>query len=82
MQIDRRFFLKALGLTGAALSTGQPLNAKPSIQEEEKEFYGILYDSTMCAGCQGCEFACAEAHGLPEPDYEDIPEIGKKRKEQ
>jgi Fe-S-cluster-containing dehydrogenase component len=79
MGIDRRFFLKALGLTGIALGTGSQTNAKPG-SEEEGEFYGILYDSTWCAGCQGCEIACAQEHGLTEPALDDIPEIGKKRK--
>jgi Fe-S-cluster-containing dehydrogenase component len=48
--------------------------------ENKNEFYGILYDSTRCAGCQGCEFACAEAHGLPAPSFEDLPVIGTERK--
>lgn len=80
MGVDRRNFLKALGLTGVALGTGKPLNASTEALEDDKEFYGILYDSTYCIGCQSCEMACAESNGLPELDPEDYPEVGKKRK--
>lgn len=34
------------------------------------EFFGILYDSTLCVGCRTCEYECAAAHGLPEPASE------------
>lgn len=44
---------------------------------EEKEFVGILVDTTRCVGCQTCEEACAEANGLPEPAPED-PSPGRK----
>ncbi|MGM0666656.1 MAG: 4Fe-4S dicluster domain-containing protein [Bacteroidota bacterium] len=80
MSIDRRNFLKALGLTGVALGSGTKLNADPVRKGDDKEFYAILYDSTLCAGCQGCEWECALEHGLPDPDLEDIPEVGKVRK--
>jgi Fe-S-cluster-containing dehydrogenase component len=79
MSIDRRNFLKALGLTGVALGSGSKLNADPVNKGDDKEFYAILYDSTLCAGCQGCEWECALEHGLPDPDLEDIPEVGKIR---
>ena len=79
MSIDRRSFFKVLGLTGLSLGTGQKLNAK-SKKEDETEFYSILYDSTRCGGCQCCEIVCALEHGLPEPDIEDMPEIGISRK--
>ncbi len=77
MAIDRRSFLKFLGLTGGVLALGRQSHASP-IEPTDVEFYGILYDSTRCAGCQGCEFACAAAHDLPAP--EDSPEVGVVRK--
>ena len=79
MSIDRRDFFKILGVTGASLATGSRLNASPT-GTEKSEFLGMLYDSTRCAGCQGCEFACAEAHGLPAPSFEDLPVPGTVRK--
>ena len=79
MGVDRRNFLKALGLTGVALGTGKPLGATAEPVEEGNEFSGILFDSTWCAGCQGCEIACAESHGFEPPALEDVPEVGLKR---
>jgi len=81
MNINRRNFLAVLGVTGVSLATGSKLQAsQENKNENEKEFYGILYDSTRCVGCQSCEFACAAEHGLPEPDPKDMPEVGKIRK--
>jgi len=79
MSVNRRSFLKVLGLTGLSIGTGQQLNAKPA-KEDTTEFYSILYDSVLCGGCQVCELVCALEHGLPEPDIEDIPEVGIRRK--
>jgi Fe-S-cluster-containing dehydrogenase component len=77
MGIDRRNFFRVLGVTGVSLAIGKELGATPK-NESEVEFFGVLYDSTRCVGCQSCEFACAEANGLPEP--EDYPEVGVIRK--
>jgi formate dehydrogenase iron-sulfur subunit len=79
MNLDRRNFLRVLGVTGTSLALSKPLNANAGTVDEEKtEFYGILYDSTRCVGCQSCEFSCAEANGLPEPA--GSPEVGVHRK--
>lgn len=77
MRIDRRNFFRMLGITGASLAIGKEVSATPQ-NENEIEFFGILYDSTLCVGCQNCEFACAAANGLPDPT--DTPEIGVLRK--
>jgi formate dehydrogenase iron-sulfur subunit len=66
MAINRRNFIRALGVTGAGISFGKVLSAAPKT-ESDIEFSGVLYDSTRCAGCQTCESSCAEANGLPEP---------------
>lgn len=73
MRLDRRNFLRVLGVTGATLALGKEGKASPAT-ESDIEFYGILYDSTRCVGCQSCEYACAEANGLPEPT--GMPEVG------
>jgi Fe-S-cluster-containing dehydrogenase component len=77
MGINRRDFFKAMGITGITLAFGNNSIAKQE-SETTVEFYGILYDSTRCVGCQSCEFACAEANQLPEPT--DSPEPGIIRK--
>jgi len=79
MGINRRNFFRAVGLTGLVLGTGKKLNAVPD-KIDDTEFYGVLYDSTRCVGCQSCELACAQANGLPEPDPEDYPVPGIQRK--
>jgi len=79
MGINRRNFFKVLGLTGVSLGTGKKLGAEPP-KKDEKEFYSILFDATRCGGCQSCEYVCAWEHDLPEPDPEDIPEVGVLRK--
>lgn len=79
MSIDRRDFFKVLGITGVTLATGNRLRAS-STPGAKNEFFGMLYDSTRCGGCQGCEFACAEAHGLPAPGFDDLPVPGIERK--
>ncbi|HPE56130.1 MAG TPA: 4Fe-4S dicluster domain-containing protein [Bacteroidales bacterium] len=73
MSIDRRNFFRVLGVTGMSFALGKQSIANPE-KKEDIEFSGILYDSTRCEGCQSCEWACAEANGLPEP--EDYPEVG------
>ncbi len=79
MSVNRRNFLKVLGITGVSLGTGKQLKAVPK-PKSDKEFYAILYDSTRCVGCQSCEMACASANGLPEPDPEEWAEVGTVRK--
>ncbi len=77
MSIDRREFLKTLGVAGASLSGATALgNTKPKPNQEE--FFAILHDITLCEGCQECEFACATANNLPEPS--DYPDSEVKRK--
>ena len=77
MSTGRRSFLKALGLTGLTLAAGKE-KVYGSEAKSDTEFYGVLYDSTRCVGCQTCEVSCAEANGQTPP--EDTPEAGKVRK--
>lgn len=77
MSNGRRSFLKALGVTGLSLAVGKQ-SLKAGAPENKPEFYGVLYDSTRCVGCQTCEVSCAEANGLTPPT--DAPEAGKIRK--
>ena len=77
MSINRRHFLRLVGFTGAALATGSAFG-NPVEATGEIEFHGMLYDSSLCVGCQECERACAKAHNLPEP--KDEPKVGLIRK--
>ena len=75
MGINRRGFLGVLGAAGLTLAVGKKTTASPK-NKSNVEFYGILYDSTRCAGCRTCEFECAAAHGLPEPSA-DVEAVRK-----
>ena len=66
MGLNRRGFFKLLGITGMTLAIGKETIAS-SGSKRGVEFYGVLYDAARCKGCRGCEFDCAEAHGLKEP---------------
>jgi Fe-S-cluster-containing dehydrogenase component len=64
--MNRRSFLKTLGLAGAtAVCPRTSGAAEPSGGAGEP--YGVLVDTTRCVGCNTCTLACAEANGLPEP---------------
>jgi len=80
MDLNRRGFLKTLGIAGATLAIGKDLHAKPK-EGNLVEFSGILYDSTRCVGCQSCETACATANNLPESKDELIAGVTRKTDE-
>lgn len=74
--MNRRNFVKTLSGLGVAVLSTEYAGAED--QSERKEFVGILVDTTRCIGCRGCELACAEAHGFPQPDSN--PDIFKKER--
>jgi len=63
--MNRRGFLKIAAGVGSALACPVAHAQQPT---EEKEFVGVLVDTTRCIGCRKCELACARANGLEEPD--------------
>jgi formate dehydrogenase iron-sulfur subunit len=74
--VDRRLFLKTAATVGAALP------AKNSIAEsrkENKEFVGVLVDTTRCIGCRSCEVACSIANGNFVPDVKEDNALEKVR---
>ena len=77
MGINRRNFLRTLGVTGATLACGKGLTAEKE-DSSDIEFYGILYDSTRCMACQNCEYACSDQYELPYS--KTFPEVGLVRK--
>ena len=66
--MDRRNFIKAMGLMGAASIPG---NLKANELNKQTEFVGAIIDTTRCIGCRKCEEACAEVNGLPKPESGD-----------
>lgn len=66
-KIKRRDFLKGAAGSVALLSVGvQPAEAATA-PERGSEHVGILYDSTLCVGCNACMPACKDANGM---DYD------------
>ena len=64
MKIKRRDFLK--GLAGSAvLAMAPPAIAASSEKNRLPGALGILYDSTLCVGCQACMVACKKANNMP-----------------
>ena len=66
--LDRRGFLKTLGIAGASLTLADGALAGTTTIEDP---YAILVDTTRCEGCRACEEICAETNGLPEPALDD-----------
>jgi formate dehydrogenase iron-sulfur subunit len=82
MGIDRRSFLKGLGAGIAGVAAGSSLlpgKLSAGGAPVNKEFMGVLVDTTRCVGCRSCEMACAEAHNLPIPDISDASAFDKIR---
>jgi formate dehydrogenase iron-sulfur subunit len=69
--INRRNFLKTLGVVGASAS-GIPINKllAESKTQLSADRMGVLVDTTVCIGCRRCEWACKKAHDLPAGDIE------------
>ena len=72
--MKRRELLKLFGV-----AAGAAISARPAGAEETRaatgsgDPVGVLVDTTKCIGCRSCEFACAAANGLPEPDPNVVP---------
>jgi Fe-S-cluster-containing dehydrogenase component len=77
--MKRREVVKVLCAAGATAA----IASRPAQAEDgtalvgARDTVGVLVDTTRCLGCRMCEFACAEANGLPTPDINE--EIGPDR---
>ena len=69
--LNRRNFLKVLGIAGATVSgiPSKNLLAEPNSQLSEDRM-GVLVDTTVCIGCRRCEWACKVSHNLPAGNIE------------
>jgi formate dehydrogenase iron-sulfur subunit len=72
--MKRRDLLKLFGAAaGTAAITRAAHAAEPGGGLGTDDPMGVLVDTTKCIGCRTCEFACAEANGLPQPDPAVVP---------
>lgn len=75
--MKRRSFLKTLAMASGCALMGSP--ARGAAVADATEFAGVLVDTTRCLGCRSCELACAEANGLPPPDFGDASVFERER---
>ena len=73
--MNRRDFMTALGVGAGTAATARTAAAQEAGggAAGTNDPVGVLVDTTRCIGCRGCEFACATANGLPEPDANTEP---------
>ncbi|MEE9572264.1 MAG: twin-arginine translocation signal domain-containing protein, partial [Candidatus Neomarinimicrobiota bacterium] len=67
MGINRRDFLKTIGIATATISTSGALKADQ--YSAKKEFNSVLFDATLCIGCRKCEWACNDQNKLPNQSF-------------
>ena len=69
MSLSRRDFLKLAGLAvGSALAAPESALAAPPATDAN-DHYAMLYDATICIGCNACTNACRQWNGTdPETD--------------
>jgi Fe-S-cluster-containing dehydrogenase component len=78
MTISRRDFLKVAGLAvGCALAVPEQAKAGPPVTDPN-EHISMLYDATVCVGCNACTMACREWNGTaPETDARQLYDAPK-----
>ncbi len=68
--INRRQFMQMAAATPLAVA-GCPGQARENYMAPP-DAVGMLYDSTLCVGCQACVFKCRDLNGLPvDPNSDD-----------
>lgn len=66
MKMKRRDLLKGMAGSLALAALGGPQIARASSGHElSPDAVGILYDSTLCVGCNACMAACKQANDMP-----------------
>lgn len=73
MTISRRDFLKVAGLAaGCALAFPETVEAGAPTTDPNEQI-AMLYDATVCVGCNGCTNACRQWNGTePETDARQV----------
>jgi len=69
--MNRRRFLNTLGVAGVSTVVTGGGDAEARTVVAAPNAYGVLVDTTLCAGCRNCEVVCAETNRLPVPDIDD-----------
>jgi Fe-S-cluster-containing dehydrogenase component len=77
--MDRRKFLKLASVTPLTLGVNG-VQARPN-HEPLPDAVGMLYDSTLCVGCQACVFKCQEVNELKTNPVDNVHSNNKKLSE-
>ncbi len=77
MKIKRRDFLKGAAGSMALLAMDGKTAQARTVQALPPEAVGILFDSTLCVGCNACMTACKKANNKL-PDYAEGEDIWDK----
>jgi Ni/Fe-hydrogenase subunit HybB-like protein/Fe-S-cluster-containing dehydrogenase component len=86
MSITRRAALQTLAVAGAAAVMPKPLLARAP-KKASADAVAVLYDSTLCVGCQECIRGCSASNGCedtatgPNPQLSPVALTVLKRKE-
>jgi len=75
--MDRRGFLKSSAAIGAAVLPATTSEAEA--RTSDKEFVGVLVDTTRCIGCRSCEVACSVVNKNFVPDVKTDNALDKVR---
>jgi Fe-S-cluster-containing dehydrogenase component len=77
--ITRRDMLKVAGLAiGCMLAAPKTVHALSNQEKDPNDYYGMLYDATICVGCNACTNACREENGTtPETDARKLYDAPK-----
>jgi len=82
VNLDRRGFLKIVGIGASAAVAGVPKTSHAWQSKAPSDPYGCLVDLTRCVGCRKCELACNEVNHLPEPSvrFDDLRVFDRARR--
>ncbi|MBU0730518.1 MAG: hydrogenase 2 operon protein HybA [Proteobacteria bacterium] len=68
MKVKRRDFLKGVAAGGTLAALGKPDLVGAHERGDRRDYpslLGMLYDATLCVGCQVCMVACKKANNMP-----------------
>ena len=73
MTLDRRTMLKTLAAgASAVLASPSAAGASSDPVEAPEDAVGLLFDPTLCIGCQACVHACREVNGVPYDEDDEL----------
>ncbi|MBI5532420.1 MAG: 4Fe-4S dicluster domain-containing protein [Deltaproteobacteria bacterium] len=67
MSVSRRGWLTGLVAGAGVLAAPTAQGSGTTRFSGHPGRFGLLHDTTLCAGCRACEHACAQVNGLPKP---------------